>query len=164
MRNPVAAKLGPTARPEEVVELCARLNPDRIPGRLTLITRLGADKVEALLPPLVRAVRDADHPVVWVCDPMHGNTFKAASGHKTRHVDAVITEIRGFFSVHRAEGTWPGGVHVELTGEDVTECLGGSEEVLDSHLERRYLSACDPRLNARQSLDLAFQVAELLSI
>ncbi len=163
VRNPLAAKLGPTARPDEVLELCARLNPDRIPGRLTLITRLGAHNVDALLPPLVRAVRDAGHPVVWVCDPMHGNTFKAPSGHKTRHVDAVLEEIQRFFSVHRAEGTWPGGVHVELTGEDVTECLGGSEEVLDSHLDRRYLTACDPRLNARQSLDLAFQVAELLS-
>ena len=163
VRNPLGAKLGPSARPEEVVELCARLNPERVPGRLTLITRLGADRVEALLPPLVRAVRDAGHPVVWVCDPMHGNTFHAPSGHKTRHFDAILTEIRGFFSVHRAEGTWPGGVHVELTGEDVTECLGGSEEVLDSHLDQRYLTACDPRLNARQSLDLAFQVAELLS-
>ena len=163
VRNPLGAKVGPTASPDEVVELCTRLNPDRVPGRLTLITRLGAANVEALLPPLLRSVRDAGHPVIWVCDPMHGNTYQAPSGHKTRHFDSILTEIKGFFSAHRAEGTWPGGVHVELTGEDVTECLGGSEEVLDSHLEQRYLTACDPRLNARQSLDLAFQVAELLS-
>ena len=163
VRNPLGAKLGPTAQPEEVVEMCARLDPERVPGRLTLITRLGAANVGRLLPPLIRAVRDAGHPVIWVCDPMHGNTFQAESGHKTRHFDSILTEIQGFFSAHRAEGTWPGGVHVELTGEDVTECLGGSEEVLDSQLDQRYLTACDPRLNARQSLDLAFQVAELLS-
>ncbi len=163
VRNPVGVKIGPSARPDEVLELCARLDPERVPGRLTLITRLGAANVEALLPPVVRAVRDAGHPVVWVCDPMHGNTFQTPSGRKTRHFDSILAEIQGFFAVHRAEGTWPGGVHVELTGDDVTECLGGSEQVLDSHLEQRYLTACDPRLNARQSLDLAFQVAELLS-
>jgi 3-deoxy-7-phosphoheptulonate synthase len=126
------------------------------------ITRMGADTVADALPPLLRAVRDADHPVVWACDPMHGNTFTAPSGRKTRHFDAVLAEIAGFFAAHRAEGTWPGGVHVELTGDDVTECLGGSADILDADLNTRYETMCDPRLNASQSLDLAFRVAELL--
>jgi 3-deoxy-7-phosphoheptulonate synthase len=160
--NPVGAKIGPSATVEDVLGLCARLDPQRVPGRLTLITRLGAGRVEAGLPPLLRAVRDAGHPVVWACDPMHGNTFTSPGGRKTRHFDYVIREIRDFFAACRAEGAWPGGVHVELTGEDVTECLGGSEEVLEDHLERRYTTTCDPRLNGRQSLDLAFQVADLL--
>ena len=142
--------------------LCERLNPGRVPGRLSLITRLGAGRVEELLPPLIRAVREAGHPVLWVCDPMHGNTYQTPGGVKTRHFDAILSELTSFFSVHRAEGSWPGGVHVELTGENVTECLGGAEEVLDSELDRNYLSMCDPRLNARQSLDLAYRVAELL--
>ena len=162
VHNPVAVKLGATTTPEEALELCARLNPDGVPGRLCLVTRMGAAKVEATLPPLIAAVRDAGHPVVWVCDPMHGNTFASPSGRKTRHFDDVLAEIRGFFAVHRAEGTWPGGIHLELTGDDVTECLGGAEEVLDTHLDDRYMTACDPRLNARQSLDLAYGVAELL--
>ena len=160
--NPVGIKLGPSSEPDEVLELCERLDPERVPGRLVLITRLGAKRVEERLPPLVRAVRDSGRPVVWVCDPMHGNTFQAASGHKTRHFDDILSELRSFFSVHRAEGTWPGGVHVELTGEDVTECLGGGQDVLDSELDRNYLTICDPRLNASQSLDLAYRVAELL--
>ncbi|HEX2048479.1 MAG TPA: 3-deoxy-7-phosphoheptulonate synthase class II [Acidimicrobiales bacterium] len=162
VNNPLGVKLGPTASPEEAVELCESLNPTRIPGRLSLITRLGAERAEELLPPIVRAVRDSGHPVVWVCDPMHGNTFVSAGGRKTRHLDHVLSEIEVFFRVHRAEGTWPGGVHVELTGDDVTECLGGAEEVLDSQLDLRYLTSCDPRLNGRQSLDLAYRVAELL--
>jgi 3-deoxy-7-phosphoheptulonate synthase len=162
IRNPVGCKIGPGASPEEVLALCEVLDPDRTPGRLTLITRLGADRIEDGLRPLLRAVRDAGHPVVWACDPMHGNTFTSAGGRKTRHFEDVLAEIAGFFAAHRAEGTWPGGVHVELTGEDVTECLGGAEEILDSHLEDRYETMCDPRLNARQSLDLAFRVAELL--
>jgi 3-deoxy-7-phosphoheptulonate synthase len=162
INNPIGVKLGPSTSPEEAVELCERLNPGRVPGRLTLITRLGAERVEALLPPLIGAVRDAGHPVVWVCDPMHGNTFVSAGGRKTRHLDHVLAEIGSFFRAHQAEGTWPGGVHVELTGDDVTECLGGAEEVLDSQLDLRYLTACDPRLNGRQSLDLAYNVAELL--
>jgi 3-deoxy-7-phosphoheptulonate synthase len=160
VHNPIGAKLGPSAEPAEVVALCERLNPERVGGRLTLISRLGASRIEELLPALVRAVRDAGHPVVWACDPMHGNTFTDASGRKTRHFEDVMAEIRSFFAVHRAEGTWPGGVHIELTGDDVTECLGGAEEVLD--LEPRYETACDPRLNARQSLDLAYRVAEML--
>ncbi|MDQ3896559.1 MAG: 3-deoxy-7-phosphoheptulonate synthase class II, partial [Actinomycetota bacterium] len=162
VNNPVGVKLGPSATPDEAVELCEALNPTRIPGRLSLITRLGFERADALLPPLIRAVRDAGHPVVWVCDPMHGNTFASAGGRKTRHFEHVLAEIGAFFRAHRAEGTWPGGVHVELTGDDVTECLGGAEEVLDSQLDLRYLTACDPRLNGRQSLDLAYRVAELL--
>ena len=160
--NPVGCKLGPTATAAEVVALCQALNPDRTPGRLTLITRMGADRIAEVLPPLVRAVCDADHPVVWACDPMHANTYTSPSGRKTRHFDAILSELRGFFEVHRAEGTWPGGVHVELTGDDVTECLGGGEALADDDLGLRYETMCDPRLNGRQSLDLAFGVAELL--
>jgi 3-deoxy-7-phosphoheptulonate synthase len=155
-------KLGPTATAEETVELCARLDPQRRPGRLVLISRMGAQAVRDALPPLVRAVRGAGHPVVWACDPMHGNTFTSPNGYKTRQFDDVMEEIRGYFAVHRAEGSWPGGIHVELTGDDVTECLGGSGAVRSENLEQRYETMCDPRLNARQSLDLAFQVAELL--
>ena len=162
VKNPVGCKLGPTATPEEALALCERLNPDRIPGRLTLISRMGAGNVEASLRPLLAAVRDAEHPVVWACDPMHGNTFSSTSGRKTRHFDDVLAEISGFFAAHAAEGTIPGGVHIELTGDDVTECLGGSDTILDAHLDDRYETMCDPRLNAKQSLDLAFQVAELL--
>jgi len=162
VNNPVGVKLGPTATPDEALALCERLNPERIPGRLTLITRMGADKVEASLPPLFAAVRDAGHPVVWACDPMHGNTFTSEGGHKTRRFDDILAEIKGFFSAHHSEGTWPGGVHVELTGDDVTECLGGAEEILDADLGSRYETMCDPRLNGRQSVDLAFAVAELL--
>ena len=160
--NPVGCKVGPSASAAEVLALCEALNPDRVPGRLTLITRMGADTIAEALPPLLAAVRDAGHPVVWACDPMHGNTFTAPSGRKTRHLDAVLAEIAGFFAAHRAAGTWPGGVHIELTGDDVTECLGGAEEILDTDLGTRYETMCDPRLNARQSLDLAFRVAELL--
>ncbi|MBK9181053.1 MAG: 3-deoxy-7-phosphoheptulonate synthase class II [Acidimicrobiales bacterium] len=160
--NPIGCKIGPSATPDEVVALCRRLDPGRVPGRLTLIARMGADQVEERLRPLLRAVRQSGHPVVWACDPMHANTFTSASGRKTRHFDKVMAEIVGFFAAHRAEGTWPGGVHVELTGDDVTECLGGAEEILDHHLDQRYETMCDPRLNARQSIDLAFRVAELL--
>jgi len=160
--NPLGCKIGPSVSPDEVLALCEALNPDRIPGRLTLISRMGADKVEDALRPVLRKVTDAGHPVVWACDPMHANTFTSSTGRKTRHLDDVLAEIEGFFRAHRAEGTWPGGVHVELTGDDVTECLGGSEEILDHHLDDRYETMCDPRLNGRQSLDLAFRVAELL--
>jgi 3-deoxy-7-phosphoheptulonate synthase len=162
VQNPVGVKIGPSTAPEEVVGLCERLNPARRPGRLTLVSRMGAAAVEEALPPLVRAVKLSGHPVVWICDPMHGNTYTHATGRKTRHFDDVMTELRGFFAVCDATGTWPGGIHVELTGDDVTECLGGSDAVLDGHLEQRYETRCDPRLNARQSLDLAFEVAELL--
>ncbi|MHB8670529.1 MAG: class II 3-deoxy-7-phosphoheptulonate synthase [Acidimicrobiales bacterium] len=160
--NPLAVKLGPSSTAEEAIALCERLNPARVPGRLTLITRLGAGRVEELLPALVTGMERSGHPVVWACDPMHGNTVQSATGRKTRRFDDVLSEIRSFFSVHRSLGTWPGGVHVELTGDNVTECLGGAEEILDSHLDERYETMCDPRLNARQSLDLAYRVAELL--
>src|SRR6059058_3378753 len=162
VHNPIGVKLGPKATPEEALELCERLNPQRVPGRLTLITRMGAGRVFELLPPLLRAVRDAEHPVVWVCDPMHANVFTSSGGRKTRHFDDVLGEIEGFFAAHRQAGTWPGGVHLEFTGDDVTECLGGSEDVQEAQLDSRYMSLCDPRLNARQSLDLAFRVAELM--
>lgn len=162
--NPIGCKIGPTVTPDEVIALCEALNPGRIPGRLTLITRMGADTIGSALPPLLTAVRDSGHPVAWACDPMHGNTFTAPSGRKTRHFDAVLAEIAGFFAAHRSVGTWPGGVHIELTGDNVTECLGGAEEILDADLGTRYETMCDPRLNARQSLDLAFRVAELLQL
>jgi 3-deoxy-7-phosphoheptulonate synthase len=162
VKNPVACKLGPTATPDEALALCDRLNPDNESGRLTFITRMGSAHVETALPPLVRAVRDAEINVAWVCDPMHGNTFVTQSGRKTRRFDDILAEIKGFFVVHQGEGTVPGGVHLELTHEDVTECLGGAEEVLDTHLDHRYQALCDPRLNARQSIDLAFELAEML--
>jgi 3-deoxy-7-phosphoheptulonate synthase len=160
--NPIGCKIGPTTSAEFVLELCEVLNPSRIPGRLTLISRMGADKIEDGLRPLLRAVTDAGHPVVWACDPMHGNTYTATNGLKTRHFDDVIAEVGGFVRAHRAEGTWPGGIHVELTGENVTECLGGGDALSDTDLDHRYETMCDPRLNARQSVDLAFRVAELL--
>jgi 3-deoxy-7-phosphoheptulonate synthase len=162
VRNPLGVKLGPTATPEDVVAICDRLDPRREPGRLVLFSRMGADKITDTLPPLVRAVRLSGHPVVWACDPMHGNTYQHANGFKTREFDDVIRELHGFFAVCEAADVRPGGVHIELTGDDVTECLGGSEQVLADQLEQRYETMCDPRLNARQSLDLAFQLAELL--
>jgi 3-deoxy-7-phosphoheptulonate synthase len=162
VRNPLGVKLGPTVSPDEALELCELLNPERAPGRLTFISRMGAGKVGAALPPIVDAVAKAGHPVIWTCDPMHGNTVTSAGGRKTRHFDDVLGEIQGFFAVCRAAGVWPGGVHIELTGDDVTECLGGAEEILEDQLHTRYTTTCDPRLNARQSLDLAFLVAELL--
>ncbi|HEV8115027.1 MAG TPA: 3-deoxy-7-phosphoheptulonate synthase class II [Acidimicrobiales bacterium] len=160
--NPLGVKLGPSATPEAAVALARRLNPDRVPGRLTFICRMGAGQVRHVLPPIVRAVADEGTPVVWASDPMHGNTFTASGGRKTRRFEVVIDEVAGFFEVCRAEGVWPGGLHCELTGDDVTECLGGGEDVLEEQLDVNYTSACDPRLNARQSLDLAFRTAELL--
>jgi len=160
--NPIGCKVGPTATPEFVLELCQVLNPARIPGRLTLISRMGAENVEDKLRPLLRAVHVSGHPVVWACDPMHGNTITSTTGRKTRHLDNVVAEIAGFVRAHRAEHTWPGGIHVELTGDDVTECLGGSHSLADEDLDDRYQTVCDPRLNGRQSVDLAFRVAELI--
>ncbi|HEY6316447.1 MAG TPA: 3-deoxy-7-phosphoheptulonate synthase class II [Acidimicrobiia bacterium] len=162
VHNPIGVKLGPEATPDDVVSLCERLNPRRLPGRLVLFSRMGADQVGDVLPALLQAVRRGNHPVLWACDPMHGNTFVHASGYKTRRFDDVLREVRGFFAACEAADVSPGGLHVELTGDNVTECLGGSQEVLDEHLERRYETICDPRLNARQSLDLAFEVAGLL--
>ena len=162
IKNPIASKVGPTATPGELLALCDKLNPTNEPGRLTFIARMGSGLVEEALPPLVRAVKEAGHEVLWICDPMHGNTFSTPAGLKTRRFDDILTEIRGFFAVCQQEGVAPGGVHLELTQEDVTECLGGAEEILDQHLETRYQALCDPRLNARQSLDLAFQLGEML--
>ena len=162
IKNPVGVKIDADTDPAEVVVLCERLNPDRVAGRLTLVSRMGADRIADALPPVLDAVRATDIPVLWVCDPMHGNGFTHASGYKTRDFRDVMRELHGFFAACDAAGVWPGGVHVELTGENVTECIGGSTEVLGDHLEQRYETQCDPRLNARQSLDLAFQTAELL--
>ncbi|MEK7410168.1 MAG: 3-deoxy-7-phosphoheptulonate synthase, partial [Actinomycetota bacterium] len=160
--NPIGCKISKSTDVDYLLSLCEILNPARIPGRLTLISRIGADIVEETLRPLIRCVRDAGHPVVWACDPMHANTFSAPNGRKTRHFDDIIKEIIGFVHAHRAEGTWPGGIHIELTGDNVTECFGGAEAVMSDDLDDRYETVCDPRLNARQSLDLAFRVAELI--
>lgn len=160
--NPIAVKLGPTTAPAEVRSYVDVLDPDREPGRLTFISRMGARQVRDRLPALILAAQGVAGLPVWICDPMHGNTFMAASGHKTRMFADIADEVRGFFEVHRALGTHPGGVHVELTGEDVTECIGGSSAILADHLHHRYESTCDPRLNRSQSLDLAFRIAELL--
>jgi 3-deoxy-7-phosphoheptulonate synthase len=160
--NPVGVKIGANTTADYVLSLCEALNPNRVPGRLTLITRMGADKIEASLRPLLRAVREAGHPVVWICDPMHANTFTADNGRKTRHFDEILREIVGFVAAHRAENTWPGGIHIELTGENVTECLGGVEALSQGDLDTRYETVCDPRLNARQSIDLAFRVADMI--
>jgi 3-deoxy-7-phosphoheptulonate synthase len=160
IRNPLGVKLGPDTEPADVLALIARLNPDAQPGRLTLITRMGAGRVRDALPPLVRAVAASGAPVAWVCDPMHGNTFEAPSGHKTRRFDDVLDEVRGFFEVHRGLGTHPGGIHIEFTGDNVTECVGGSHQIAAADLHQRYETACDPRLNRGQALDLAFIVAD----
>ncbi len=160
--NPIGVKLGPSTSPDDALALAERLNPDNDPGRLTFITRFGAARIRDGLPDLVSKVTAAGLEVAWVCDPMHGNTFEASSGYKTRRFDDVIEEVQGFFDVHHQLGTWPGGVHVELTGDDVTECVGGGEELLEVDLGNRYESVCDPRLNRVQSLELAFLVAEML--
>ncbi|HEY3962709.1 MAG TPA: 3-deoxy-7-phosphoheptulonate synthase class II [Gaiellaceae bacterium] len=162
VHNPLGVKVGPGATPDDIVELCEVLNPERIPGRLTFYARLGAEKVRELLPPLLRAVRDEGHPVLWASDPMHANTIRTASGVKTRRFDTVMAELEGFFAACWESGVWPGGVHLEFTGEDVTECLGGADDVLEEQLSSRYETLLDPRLNARQSLDLAFRLAELM--
>ena len=163
VRNPLGVKLGPRTSAHDVLELIDRLDPDREPGRLTFITRMGSQTVRDALPGLIETVASADGQVLWVCDPMHGNTFESPSGYKTRRFDDVIDEVRGFFEVHQALGTVPGGVHIELTGDDVTECLGGSEEIDDAALATRYETVCDPRLNHQQSLEMAFLVAEMLA-
>ncbi len=160
--NPLGLKVGPSMMADELLEIIEVLNPANTPGRLTLISRMGRDGIEKHLPPLVKAVRDAGHQVVWACDPMHGNTFGTDSGRKTRRFDDILAEVRSFFEIHRALGTWPGGLHIELTGDNVTECLGGGLGLAEGDLELNYTSMCDPRLNASQSLDLAFRVAEFL--
>jgi 3-deoxy-7-phosphoheptulonate synthase len=160
--NPIGVKLGPTVTGSDALALAERLDPQRQPGRLSFITRMGAGQVRDALPPLIEAVTAAGLSVTWICDPMHGNTFSSPSGYKTRRFDDVIDEVRGFFEVHRRLGTWPGGVHVELTGDDVTECLGGADDIDHADLAGRYETACDPRLNTGQSLELAFLVAGML--
>src|SRR4051794_5347140 len=162
VQNPIGLKVGTDLTPETLMELARPLDPARDPGRLPLVSRMGADNVAEPLPPLLRAVQRSGHPVVWACDPMHGNTFVHESGYKTRHFDAVMHEVEQFFASCRDLGVWPGGVHVELTGDNVTECLGGGDEVRGEDLESRYETRCDPRLNARQALDLAFRLAELV--
>ncbi|MBW6506828.1 MAG: 3-deoxy-7-phosphoheptulonate synthase class II [Rhodobacteraceae bacterium] len=162
VQNPIGLKCGPSLKTDDLKVLLERLNPENEPGRLTLIARFGAGNVGEHLPRLIRAVREAGANVVWTCDPMHGNTIKSASGYKTRPFDSVLREVREFFAVHRAEGSIPGGVHFEMTGKDVTECTGGVRAVTDEDLSNRYHTACDPRLNASQSLELAFLVAEEL--
>ncbi|MDO5094851.1 MAG: 3-deoxy-7-phosphoheptulonate synthase class II [Propionibacteriaceae bacterium] len=162
VRNPLGIKLGPTTTPEEAVALADRLDPDREPGRITFITRMGAGKVRQLLPRVIEGVAATGRQVAWVCDPMHGNTFEAANGYKTRSFDDVVEEVRGFFDVHDSLGTWPGGLHIELTGDDVTECVGGAIRLEEADLANRYETVCDPRLNRNQSLELAFTVATRL--
>ncbi|MET8336214.1 class II 3-deoxy-7-phosphoheptulonate synthase [Streptosporangium canum] len=161
IRNPIGVKLGPTTTPEDALALIDKLNPDNEAGRLTFITRMGASKIREHLPALVEKVTASGAQVAWICDPMHGNTFEAPSGHKTRRLDDVLNEVAGFFDVHRDLGTHPGGIHIEFTGDDVTECVGGGAEIVEDDLALRYETACDPRLNRSQSLDLAFRVAEL---
>jgi 3-deoxy-7-phosphoheptulonate synthase len=162
--NPIGMKCGPSLEPDVLLRLLDTLNPAREPGRMTLIARFGNDKVEAGLPRLVRAVKAEGHPVVWSCDPMHGNVIKAESGYKTRPFDRILSEVKGFFAVHRAEGTHAGGIHIEMTGQDVTECTGGAVAITDAGLADRYHTHCDPRLNAAQSLELAFLIAEMLNL
>jgi 3-deoxy-7-phosphoheptulonate synthase len=160
--NPIGVKIGPGTTPDVALELVERLDPDGIPGRLTLISRMGNGKVRDVLPSIVEKVTAGGHLVVWECDPMHGNTHESSNGYKTRHFDRIVDEVLGFFEVHRGLGTHPGGIHVELTGEDVTECLGGAQAISDLDLAGRYETACDPRLNTQQSLELAFLIAEML--
>ena len=160
--NPVGVKLGPTATPADVLGLLERLDPDQEPGRIILIARMGSDKVATALPPLLRAVRDAGRTPVWCCDPMHGNTVTSSNGYKTRDFERILLEMQGFFAAHAEAGTVAGGLHFEMTGQDVTECRGGAQAVSDATLAERYRSACDPRLNGSQSLELAFQIADVL--
>ncbi len=162
IKNPIGLKCGPTLKADELLKLIDVLNPDNEPGRLTLINRFGADKVAEHLPGLIRAVKREGRAVVWSCDPMHGNTITSTSGYKTRPFDRILAEVKSFFLIHAAEGTHAGGVHLEMTGQDVTECIGGARAITDEDLNDRYHTACDPRLNAEQSIDMAFLVAELL--
>ncbi len=162
IRNPIGVKLGPHSTVEEALALIEKLDPEREPGRLTFITRMGAEKIREVLPGLIDGVTKSGAKVLWVCDPMHGNTYEAPTGYKTRSFDDVLDEVKGFFEVHKALGTHPGGIHIELTGDDVTECVGGGEKISHEDLATKYESACDPRLNHAQSLELAFLVAEML--
>jgi 3-deoxy-7-phosphoheptulonate synthase len=160
--NPLGLKIGPKHDIDEIKKLISRLNPSNEPGRMTLITRFGAKNVDKYLPALIREIKKEGYKVVWSCDPMHGNTYTAETGHKTRNFDEILQELQCFFEIHWAEGSIPGGVHFELTGDNVTECTGGGRNILDQHLQQNYLTNCDPRLNAEQSLELAFQLAEMI--
>jgi 3-deoxy-7-phosphoheptulonate synthase len=162
VKNPIGIKCGPSLTPEGLLQLLDLIDPAQEPGRITLICRFGADKVFDHLPKLVRAVKASGRPVVWSCDPMHGNTVKAGSGYKTRPFDLILQEVKNFFAVHQAEGTHAGGLHLEMTGRNVTECTGGAREITDAELCDRYHTHCDPRLNAEQAIELAFLTAELL--
>jgi len=162
LANPIGLKIGPSTTPELAVEYVERLDPRNEPGRLTLISRMGNGRVRDVLPAIVEKVEASGHKVIWQCDPMHGNTHESTTGYKTRHFDRIVDEVQGFFEVHAALGSHPGGIHVEVTGEDVTECLGGAQDISDQDLAGRYETACDPRLNTQQSLELAFLVAEML--
>jgi 3-deoxy-7-phosphoheptulonate synthase len=162
--NPLGIKLGPQATGAEALAIAEKLDPDRIPGRISFITRLGADKIREVLPEIIETVESSGRQVAWVCDPMHGNTFETASGYKTRSYAAVVDELDGFFDVHELLGSWPAGVHIELTGDDVTECLGGATRVSEADLQNRYESLCDPRLNRNQAMELAFMIAERLNV
>ena len=162
VENPIGCKVGPSMTPEDLIRLCDILNPENEPGRLTFIARMGAEKVEKFLPPLVRLLKEEGRTVVWSCDPMHGNTIKSPNGYKTRKFTDILTDVRRFFAIHHAEGTHGSGVHFEMTGQDVTECLGGAQAISELDLSNRYHTHCDPRLNASQSLELAFLIAELL--
>ncbi|TDP30898.1 3-deoxy-D-arabinoheptulosonate-7-phosphate synthase [Nocardia ignorata] len=162
LANPIGLKIGPTTTPDQAVEYVERLDPNNEPGRLTLVARMGNGKVRDVLPPIIEKVQATGHQVIWQCDPMHGNTHESSTGFKTRHFDRIVDEVQGFFEVHHALGTHPGGMHIELTGENVTECLGGAQDISDLDLGGRYETACDPRLNTQQSLELSFLVAEML--
>ena len=162
IENPIGLKVGPTTDINELLKIIDVVNPDNIPGRITLICRMGADKISELLPNIIRKIKKTDNKVVWACDPMHGNTIKASSGYKTRPLSNIISEIEQFFKIHRTEGTYPGGIHLEMTGQDVTECIGGLKEVTEDDLKSRYHTFCDPRLNASQSLELAFLLSDFL--
>ncbi|MCZ6110934.1 class II 3-deoxy-7-phosphoheptulonate synthase [Campylobacter ureolyticus] len=162
VKNPVGVKIGPTATPDEVLGLCEKLNPENEAGRLNLIVRMGADKIESNLPKLLKAVKSEGKIVLWSSDPMHGNTFKTTNNYKTRAFDKILKEAKSFFEIHKSEGTYPGGIHLEMSGDDVTECTGGFFNVKEETLAKRYETQCDPRLNANQSLELAFLVADLL--
>lgn len=162
IENPIGLKVGPTTDINELLKIIEVVNPDNIPGRITLICRMGADKISKVLPNIIKTVKQTDSKVVWACDPMHGNTIKASSGYKTRPLTNIVSEIEQFFKIHREEGTYPGGIHLEMTGQDVTECIGGLKEVTEDDLKSRYHTFCDPRLNASQSLELAFLLSDFL--
>ncbi len=162
LANPIGVKIGPSSNPDDVLQYVERLDPHGTPGRLTLVSRMGNGRVRDVLPPIVEKVEASGHKVIWQCDPMHGNTHESPTGYKTRHFDRIVDEVQGFFEVHGELGSHPGGIHVEITGEDVTECLGGAQEISDADLSGRYETACDPRLNTQQSLELAFLISEML--